>query len=288
MKNWSALVCCILLTATLTGCLGGTENSSSLTMTVAGSGTTVPAEGEHRYRAGTVVEIAAHPADGWAFAYWEGEVADPYAAVTAAAVTNQHEVQAVFVPTGSVVEAPGGMIYRRQDGSPVQERPGGPEDIEFIMIHAMSDAAHNPTNPYRIQRIRQIFQQYGVESHYVVGRQGIVYQFVEDTLEARHAGQGSWRGDPRLTNNMNRYAVGIELLGIGTDAEMIPVIGSAANSAVRPEDRGYTAAQYSALRDLLALLKARYEVPEENILGHADYDPGRKWDPGELFDWNQL
>jgi len=39
---------------------------------------------------------------------------------------------------------------------------------------------------------------------------------------------------------------------------------------------------------LLGYLMNRYSVPPENILTHKDYDPQRKWDPGELFDWDKL
>lgn len=124
--------------------------------------------------------------------------------------------------------APGGLIPR-----PL--RPGGEKDIRYIMLHAISDAAANPTSPYRLERIRAIFEGYQVEAHYVIDREGQIYRFVSDACLARHAGRGSWAGDPQLTDNMNRYA-----------------------------------------------------IPPENILTHRQYDPGRKWDPGELFDWEQL
>ena len=121
--------------------------------------------------------------------------------------------------------APGGLIPR-----PL--RPGGEKDIRYIMLHAISDAAANPTSPYRLERIRAIFEGYQVEAHYV--------------------------------------------------------IGPLANGQVRAADRGYTPQQYAALDFLLEHLMQRYAIPPENILTHHQYDPGRKWDPGELFDWEQL
>jgi len=46
--------------------------------------------------------------------------------------------------------------------------------------------------------------------------------------------------------------------------------------------------QYAALRLLLDHLMNRYAIPRENILTHAQYAPGRKWDPGVLFDRERL
>ncbi|HHT73999.1 MAG TPA: hypothetical protein GX008_09830 [Firmicutes bacterium] len=288
MRGRVALFSIILLAVALTGCISTDQDYASLTVEVSGEGTITPRQGTHKYPAGTLVELEAHPAPGWTFSRWEGEVVDPYAVRTNMAAEKRHRVRAVFVQDAAVLEAPGGLIRWRADGTQVMARPNGTGDIEYIMIHAMSDAAANPTDPYRIERIREIFDEYGVESHYVIDRQGLTYQFVEDALAGRHGGKGSWGGNPRLTNNMNRYAVGIELLGIGTTEEMIPVIGSASNSAIKPRDRGYTEAQYSALEHLVAILQQRYHVPKENIIGHDDYDPARKWDPGVLFDWNRL
>lgn len=189
--------------------------------------------------------------------------------------TGQHPVEL------EIKDAPGGLIAR-----PL--RPRGSKDIRFIMLHAMSDAAANPDDPFQLDRIQYIFESYEVEAHYVIDREGQIFRFVADNRTARHAGRGSWNGDPELTNNMNRYAIGIELMGIGSSAEMEPVIGAAADALVRSEDRGYTQTQYLALNMLLGYLMNRYSVPPENILTHKDYDPQRKWDPGELFDWDKL
>lgn len=177
--------------------------------------------------------------------------------------------------------APGGLIAR-----PL--RPQGLKDIRYIMLHAISDAAANPTTPFELARIEAIFRDNQVESHYVIDRAGQIYRFVPDNRMARHAGRGLWADDPLLTNNMNRYAIGIELLGIGSSREMLPVIGSNSDALVRPEDRGFTEEQYAALNLLLDHLMGRYAIPPENILTHQQYDPQRKWDPGELFQWEKL
>lgn len=45
-----------------------------LALTANGSGTTIPTLGQHNYDAGTVVDIAAIPANGWRFDSWNGDV----------------------------------------------------------------------------------------------------------------------------------------------------------------------------------------------------------------------
>mgnify|MGYP000923692298 CR=1 FL=1 len=139
-----------------------------------------------------------------------------------------------------------------------------------------------PRKPYDIWRIRAIFDAYGVESHYDRLAQ------IDRLQIANHAGNGSWAHDPRLTNAMNRYSIGIELLGIGTRAEMKDVLGSMANLQVKSGDRGYTEEQYMALEQLIRHLRNRYGLPPENIISHQAYDPGRKWDPGVLLDWSRV
>lgn len=180
-----------------------------------------------------------------------------------------------------IKEAPGGLIIR-------PPRPGGAKDIRYIMLHAISDGAVNPRDPFQLQRIRALFQDYQVEAHYLIDRQGQIFRFVPDTRTARHAGTGSWAQDPAAAANVNRYAIGIELMGIGSAAEMEEVIGPKANALIKAEHRGYTEEQYLALNLLLAHLLDRYSIPPGNVLTHAQYAPGRKWDPGELFDWDQL
>jgi len=44
--------------------------------------------------------------------------------------------------------------------------------------------------------------------------------------------------------------------------------------------------QYAALVRLIRILRQHY--PIEDIVGHADIAPGRKTDPGPLFDWAHL
>jgi len=265
------------------------QNTSHLEIQIQGLGEVLPGI-EMRFSQGTLVDLHAQPQPGWKFSRWEGPVVDTLNPTTAILMDGPKVIKAIFVPSTrpGILEGPGGFITWRADGTAVMPRMRGEKDIEYILIHATSDAAANPSNPYQVHRIRDIFDDYGVESHYVIDRDGAIYQFVLDGYIAHHAGVGSWPGDPKVTNSMNRYALGIELLGIGTRADMESVIGEWANSQIKEEDRGYTEEQYSALYNLLRYLRELYAIPSENIIGHQAYDPRRKWDPGVLFEWNRL
>lgn len=99
-----------------------------------------------------------------------------------------------------------------------------------------------------------------VSSHFFIRRDGRVIQYVSANERAWHAGASSFRGRERC----NDYSIGIELEGT--------------------DDTPYEPAQYGALAVLTEALRRRY--PLTDVQGHEDIAPGRKTDPGALFDWN--
>jgi len=101
-----------------------------------------------------------------------------------------------------------------------------------------------------------------VSAHFVVERDGRVTQCVSIFDRAWHAGVSSWRGRERC----NDFSVGIELEG--------------------SDQQAFTAAQYTALRRLVAQLVAA--LPLRGVAAHSDIAPGRKTDPGPHFDWSVL
>lgn len=262
----------------------------NLTIQVQGEGEVQPGPGTSHYPEETAIDLRAIPAEGWQFYRWHGAVAEPFSPETTVLVDEKKTIRAIFTNNSgpTILAAPGGLITKRADGSRVDLRPLGSKDIQYIMLHAISDSAGNPTKPYQMEQIRAIFDDYSVESHYAIDRAGVIYRFVEDNRVARHAGVGSWADDPNLKNKMNRFAIGIELLGMGTTTEMADVIGSKANSKVKAKDRGFTEAQYQALDVLVQHLREQYGIPRENVITHKGYDPERKWDPGVLFDWRKI
>ena len=101
-----------------------------------------------------------------------------------------------------------------------------------------------------------------VSSHFYIGRDGALVQFVPCARRAWHAGRSQWKGRERC----NDFSVGVELEGTDT--------------------RPYTARQYARLARLIGALRAHY--PIRDVAGHCDVAPGRKTDPGPSFDWRRL
>jgi AmpD protein len=100
-----------------------------------------------------------------------------------------------------------------------------------------------------------------VSSHFFVRREGRVVQYVSANERAWHAGRSSFRGREKC----NDFSIGIELEGA--------------------DDQPFTAAQYAALAGLTLALQERY--PLTDVQGHEHVAPGRKTDPGPLFDWQK-
>jgi AmpD protein len=104
-----------------------------------------------------------------------------------------------------------------------------------------------------------------VSAHAFVARSGSVTQFVPFHMRAWHAGDSMYCG----RNGCNDFSIGIELEGT--------------------DDVPYEHAQYDVLARLIVALRETYPSLEQaQIVGHSDVAPGRKTDPGPLFDWTAL
>ena len=103
-----------------------------------------------------------------------------------------------------------------------------------------------------------------VSAHYLVGRDGGIYQLVADDQRAWHAGPGRWG----TITDVNNASIGIELDNDGESA--------------------FAPAQIDALVRLLDDLCTRLGIPRTQVIGHADFAPTRKRDPGFRFPWKQL
>lgn len=126
---------------------------------------------------------------------------------------------------------------------------GGPE-IEQLFTNQLDWQAH----PY-FKTIAGL----EVSSHFVIRRDGQTDQYVSVLNRAWHAGASQWRG----RGNCNDDSVGIELEGLEGDT--------------------FEPAQYTALAVLLRSL--RLYLPLQYIAGHEHIAPGRKFDPGQGFNW---
>jgi N-acetyl-anhydromuramyl-L-alanine amidase AmpD len=103
-----------------------------------------------------------------------------------------------------------------------------------------------------------------VSAHYLVGRDGHIYQLVADSERAWHAGSGRWG----TITDLNNASIGIELDNNG--------------------GASFPAAQIDSLLRLLDDLCTRLRIPRTQIIAHADFAPTRKVDPSRLFPWRQL
>ena len=107
-----------------------------------------------------------------------------------------------------------------------------------------------------------------VSAHYLVEEDGRVFRLVPEERRAWHAGVSSWQGE----TDTNSRSIGIEIQNPGH------IIGYRAFPAVQMQ------AVVALCRDILS----RHDIPPANVLAHSDVAPGRKIDPGELFDWALL
>lgn len=160
---------------------------------------------------------------------------------------------------------------------------------EFVMLHFSSAVVISKDDPYNVSTIRSIFTDYKVSAHYLIDRDGTVYCLVPEDRVAWHAGTGTWNNDAKYQNTMNQYAIGIEMLAIGSQADMAQYLSAAAYQKLDPSLIGYTDAQYASLKLLVEDICQRNQIPmtREHVIGHEEYS-SKKSDPGDLFDWSRL
>lgn len=106
-----------------------------------------------------------------------------------------------------------------------------------------------------------------VSAQYIIPREEQdIIQMVRDEHTAYHAGSSSWRINGTLYYDLNNRSIGIELQGDGNLIE-------------------YSKFQYEALIWLTRQKMEEFNIPVELVQGHEHISPGRKVDPGRLFDW---
>lgn len=126
-----------------------------------------------------------------------------------------------------------------------------------VLHHTTNDTAARALNTLTDRRRE-------VSAHYLVARDGTIYQLVDDSSRAWHAGESYWGGQ----SDLNSASIGVELDNTGHEEFAEPQIAS--------------------LLGLLERLRDRHRIPPENILGHGDVAPTRKVDPSHRFPWGVL
>jgi N-acetylmuramoyl-L-alanine amidase len=128
----------------------------------------------------------------------------------------------------------------------------------FIIIHhTAQDSLAQTLKTFTITKTQ-------VSAHYIIADDGRVIQMVNDYLRAWHGGNATWGKN----SDINSASIGIEL----------------DNNGITP----FSDKQIISLLALLTKLKKDYNIPVQNIIGHADIAPTRKKDPSALFPWKLL
>ena len=107
-----------------------------------------------------------------------------------------------------------------------------------------------------------------VSAHYLVDETGEIYALVDEEFRSWHAGKSAWRG----LADINSRSVGIEIVNPGQG----------------PDCRPFPPLQMESVASLSKEIITRWRIAPHHVLGHSDIAPGRKVDPGPLFDWKWL
>ena len=137
--------------------------------------------------------------------------------------------------------------------------------VQFLIIHYTAGGFPGSL---------KILTEGPVSSHYLVDENPpTIYQLVDETRRAYHAGPSYWKGATAL----NASSIGIEIINRGY--------------AETKEGRTYFDFPQPQIDAVLALTKqivAEHKILPERVIGHSDIAPGRKPDPGPRFPWKQL
>lgn len=130
--------------------------------------------------------------------------------------------------------------------------------VNSVIVHSAFN--NSGGEKYDIDLVIKQFSTYGVSAHYVIGRDGTVYQLVDEKDNSYHAGKSKL---PDGTTNVNSCSIGIELMTSFTESP--------------------TEKQVSSLLSLISSIKTRHSI--KYVLRHSDIAPVRKTDPWN-FDWD--
>lgn len=126
--------------------------------------------------------------------------------------------------------------------------------IDAVIVHSTFN--NSGGDFYNIDLVIKQFSTYKVSAHYVIGRDGKIYQLVAEKDVSYHAGKSSL---PDGRKNVNSCSIGIEIM---TSYKESP-----------------TEQQMQALLLLVKKIKSKHQITY--VLRHSDIAPVRKTDP-----WN--
>jgi len=159
------------------------------------------------------------------------------------------------------------------------------EAYDGVVIHFVSNRYVLPEDPFNLDMIWWFLHDYNQEPsrrhsrllndikypdrdyasyHNLIGRDGENWELVHQRYQAYHAGVSSYDG----RNRCNRFMLGLGL--------------------VNKEDVDFTNDQYHEAAAQCGDWIKEHGFESEAIVGHDKVSPGRKHDPGPLFDWGRF
>lgn len=136
------------------------------------------------------------------------------------------------------------------------------KNIRFLIIH------YTGMQSARVSIKRLKDTRFKVSAHYLINRNGDIFNMVDDNKVAWHAGKSKWKN----YKNLNKYSIGIEIQNKGHSINY----------------QKFKKTQINLLIKLIQTLMKKYKIKRQNVLGHSDIAPLRKLDPGEKFPWEIL
>jgi LysM repeat protein len=138
-------------------------------------------------------------------------------------------------------------------GSPNFNSRPYPKTIWAIVVHATANSSLEGVISWFNNSDAQL------SSHYAIGKDGRIVQFVRDEDRAWHAGKSEWQG----VSGVNDFGLGIEMVNLNDGSDPYPEVQHLANVL------------------LCTYLCRKHDIKPENIVGHVDVavPAGRKSDP---------
>lgn len=148
---------------------------------------------------------------------------------------------------------------------------GQNERVRYLVMHY---TAADDSESLRLLTKGEVSAHYLVPSvPKVLKGKPVALGLVPEDKRAWHAGVSQWNGRA----NLNDTSIGIEIVNLGF-------------TGVDADKTWYAfdPAQIELVARLAGDIIRRYQISPDNVVGHSDITPLRKFDPGPLFPWAQL
>ena len=148
-----------------------------------------------------------------------------------------------------------------------------PLKIKGLVVHYISAKYTNPANMFGVEEICAILEEYKLSYHYLIARDGTVYQLTPDTNRAYHAGKSELNGH----NGCNKFTLGVAVVGTSDlpfNTEQLIALAQLTASKMTEYDFGVEwVAKHSTIRDNFNKSHPNNRAPT-------------KPDPGPMFPWS--